>query len=235
MLSLIILYVLLCVVSVFLLNGSGIQQFTDAGFFDYLNIMFFNSEKFSQYYIDWNIVSVMHFFLFLFFGVIFCSSSARNYYAGMNQMEFIRYGKYEKYFFSCNLRNAQNALKFVLMTVLLPLSIVFVNSKALIRFDSIIGNLSAENILNIVVFLVKTFALLMLIELVFLVLIRKRDYQFSLSIMAAVSAIIIFADSLMKTGFVTLGKTVNQLIATGVYTALFLVLYAVFKREPKSI
>ncbi len=235
MLTLIILYILLCAVSVFLLNGSGILQFTDAGFFDYLNILFFNSEKFSQYNINWNIISAMHFFLLLFFGVIYCSSSARNYCAGMNQMELIRYGKYEKYFFYCNLKNALNALEFVLMTALLPLSIVFVNSKALTNFDSVIGELLAENIFNTAIFLVKTFVLLTLIELVFLEMIRKRDYQFSLSIMAAASAVIVFADSLLKTGAVTMGNIVNQLVATGVYIALYLVLYFVFRREPKSI
>ena len=177
----------------------------------------------------------MHFFLLLFFGVIYCSSSARNYCAGMNQMELIRYGKYEKYFFYCNLKNALNALEFVLMTALLPLSIVFVNSKALTNFDSVIGELLAENIFNTAIFLVKTFVLLTLIELVFLEMIRKRDYQFSLSIMAAASAVIVFADSLLKTGAVTMGNIVNQLVATGVYIALYLVLYFVFRREPKSI
>lgn len=232
---LLILFALLFAVSVFLCAGFGFQNIPDIGLFDYLNLLFFNAEKFDQYGINWNIMSVMHFFLFLFFGVFYCSASARNYRAGMNQMELIRYGKYNRYFFSCNLKNAQNALKYIAMTILLPLNVLFVDKNAFPKFGSILNASVAENVLDIAVFLIKIFALLMLLELIFLALIRKRDYSFSLAVMTAVAAFAVFADSLLKTGFVTLGNTNNQLIAVGIYTAAFAAIYAILRREPKTI
>ena len=230
-----ILYALLFAVSVFLCAGFGFQDIPNMGLFDYLNLMFFNAEKFDQYGINWNISSTMHFFLFLFFGVFFCSASARNYRAGMNQMELIRYGKYHRYFFSCNLKNAQNALQYIAMTILLPLSLLFVDRNAFSEFGSMLGTSVAESALDIAVFLVKIFVLLMLLELIFLALIRKRDYSFSLSVVTAAAAFAVFADSLLKTGFVTLGNTKSQLIAAGIYTAAFMILYTILKREPRSI
>lgn len=235
MFSLIILYALLCAVSVFLIIGSGLQNIPNVGLFDYMNLLFFNIEKYELYGLNWNIVNVMHFFLFMFFGVFYCSASARNYRAGMNRMELIRYGKYSKYFFSCNLKNAWNALKYITAAALLPLSIAFADLKALTKLETITGESATENICNFILFLIKIFMLLMLLELIFLALIRKRDYQFSLSVMAAVSAFATFADSLLKTGFITLGNTKNQLIATGIYTTIFAVLYVVLRREPKSL
>lgn len=232
---LLILFALLFAVSVFLCAGFGFQNIPDIGLFDYLNLLFFNAEKFDQYGISWNITSTMHFFLFLFFGVFYCSASARNYRAGMNRMELIRYGKYHRYFFSCNLKNAQNALKYIVMTILLPLSVLFIDQKAFSEFGSILGTSATENALDIGVFLIKIFALLMLLELIFLALIRKRDYSFSLAVMTAAAAFAVFADSLLKTGFVTLGNTKNQLIAVGIYTAAFAILYTILRREPKTI
>ncbi len=235
MLSTVILFVLLFVVSVFLCIGSGLQNIPDMGLFDYLNLLFFNAEKYELYGLDWNIMNVMHFFLFLFFGVFYCSASARNYRAGMNQMELIRYGKYSKYFFSCNLKNAQNALKYIAMTVLLTPSVLFINPNAYAKFDSILGISVTENSLNIIIFLIKIFVFLMLLELIFLALIRRRDYTFSLAVMASAAAFAAFADSLLKTGFITLGNTKNQLIAAGIYMATFAALYALLRREPKSL
>ena len=230
-----ILFALLFAVSVFLFMGFGLQNIPDIGLFDYLNLLFFSAEKFDQYGINWNIMSVMHFFLFLFFGVFYCSASARNYRAGMNQMELIRYGKYNRYFFSCNLKNAQNALKYIAMTILLPLSILFIDQNAFSKFGSILNASAAENVLNFTIFFIKIFALLMLLELIFLALIRRRDYSFSLAVMTAAAAFTVFADSLLKTGYVTLGNTNDQLIAVGIYTAAFAALYAILRREPKSI
>lgn len=238
MLSLVILLILLALlfaVSVFLCSGFGFQNIPDMGLFDYLNLLFFNAGKFGQYGINWNITSTMHFFLFLFFGVFYCSASARNYRAGMDQMELIRYGKYGRYFFSCNLKNALNALKYIVMTGLLPLSILFVDKNAFSKFGSILNASATENVLNITVFLIKIFALLTLLELIFLALIRKRDYSFSLAVMTAAAAFAVFADSLLKTGFVTLGNIKNQLIAAGIYTMMSAALYAILRREPKSI
>lgn len=226
---------LLFAVSVSLCIGSGLQKIPDMGLFDYLNLLFFNTGKYELYGLDWNIMNVMHFFLFLFFGVFYCSASARNYRAGMNQMELIRYGKYSRYFFSCNLKNAQNALKYIAMTVLLIPSVLFIDRNALAKFDSLLGISVTENSLNIIIFLIKIFAFLMLLELIFLALIRRRDYSFSLAVMASAAAFAAFVDSLLKTGFITLGNTTNQLIAAGIYTAMFAALYAVLRREPKSL
>lgn len=235
MFSLGVIFALLFLVSVILLRALSITNIPNVGFFDYLNILFFNSEKFEQYGFAWNVVSVMHFSLILFFGIIYCSAAAGNYRAGMNQMELIRYGNYSRYFFSCNVKNALNALKFIAMTVLLPLSMLFTDKFAFSKFNSCLGVTAAENCANIIIFLIKIFSFLMLAELIFLALIRRRDYSFSLAIMSFAAVFLTFADSYFKTGFITLGNTKNQLTAVGIYTVIFAVLYSILRREPKSL
>lgn len=230
MFKLLLCFAALCMSSCLLYSMFGLSQSEDAGFFDFFDILFFNSDAYPEENFQMGILGATLFFLIMLFGILFCSSAAGNFSRGMHSMELTRYGKYGGYFLACNLKTARDTLKYTVMTALLPLGIVFANPAALTRSTPI-----SNDIIGAVLFFIKLFMLIMVLELILFTITRKQGYTTALVYILIASAALIITDWQLKTGFVTMGKPLNQLIAALVYAVIFSALCAVFRREPRSL
>lgn len=234
MIKLLLSYVTLCLLSSVLYSVFRVQQNENAAFFDYFDILFFDSEFVPNESFRLGILCTIYFFLIMLFGILCCSSVASNFSHGMHNMELTRYEKYGQYFLACNLKTAKDALKYTVMTALLPLGIVFTKPSALTKFTSLTGDPLVGDIIGAVLFFVKFFMLIMVLELILFTITRKQGYTTALIYVLIASALLIIADWQLRTGFVTMGKPLKQLIAILVYAGLFSALCAVFRREPKD-
>ncbi len=234
MLKLLLCYITLCMSSCLLYSMFGLDQSEEAGFFDFFDILFFNGDVYPEENFQKGILGATLFFLIMMFGILVCSSAASNFSRGMHSMELTRYKKYGRYFLACNLKTARDALKYTVMTALLPLGIVFANPAALTKFTSLTGDPLSNDIIGAVMYFIKFFMLIMVLELILFTITRRQGYTTALIYILIASAVLIITDWQLKTGFVTMGKTLNQLIATLFYIVIFSVLYAVFRREPRK-
>lgn len=234
MFKLLLCYATLCMSSCLLYSMFGLNQSEEAGFFDFLDILFFSGDAYPKEQFQKGILGAMLFFMIMLFGILFCSSSANNFSNGMHHMELTRYEKYSRYFFACNLKTAGEALKYTVMTALLPLGIVFAKPAALTKFTSMTGDPLVGDIFGTVLFFIKFFMLIMVLELILFTITRKQGYTTALIYILIASALLIITDWSLKTGFIAMGKTLNQLIAILVYAVIFSALSAVFRREPRE-
>ena len=212
----------------------GLDQIEEAGFFDFFDILFFNGDAYPEEQFEKGILGAMLFFMIMLFGILFCSSAANNFSHGMHQMELTRYGKYGIYFLACNLKTAKDALKYTVMTALLPLGVVFAKPGALTKFTSMTGDPLVGDIIGAVLFFIKFFMLITVLELIIFTITRRQGYTAALIYILIASALLIITDWQLKAGFITMGKTSNQLIAILVYAVIFSALCVVFRREPRE-
>ena len=234
MFKLLLCCITLCMSSCLLYSMFGLNQSEEAGFFDFFDILFFNGDAYPEEQFQMGILGAMLFFLIMLFGILFCSSAANNFSHGMHNMELTRYEKYGRYFLACNLKTAKDALKYTVMTALLPLGVVFTNPAALTKSTSLTNDLFSSDIIGAVLFFIKFFMIIMVLELILFTITRRQGYTTALIYMLIASAMLIIMDWQLKTGFITMGKTLNQLIATLFYAVIFSALCAVFRREPRG-
>lgn len=234
MFKLLICFAALCMSSCLLYSMFGLGEIEETGFFDFLDILFFNADLYPKEQFQKGVLGSLMFFMIMLFGILFCSSAAYNFSHGMHQMELTRYGKYGKYFFACNLKTAKDALKYTVMTALLPLGIVFAKPDALTKFTSLTGDPLVGDIIGAVLFFIKIFMLITVLELILFTITRKQGYTTALIYVLTASALLIITDHGLRTGFVTLGKPLDQLIAILAYAVIFSVLCTFFRREPKD-